>query len=172
MEMDLETAKAKIAEFYRVGLDFDRALSRLNLLRNVAAQNSAMFTRWNDVMSRGSSVKNTIIAASSKVRELYAWVREQFGINLGIVWFIPIVLIGGIIAAIGAAKAWITEADAEARRLEIIAALPDADQRSRALATAARTKPPSLTENLSRIVMWTAIGAFAVFILPKLLQRK
>lgn len=170
-DIDLATAKQKIAEFYAVGLEFDKVLSRLMALRGVAAQNPAMLNRYTQLVARGSETKGVITSAASKVRDVHAWVKENLGVNLGVVWFIPVAIIGGIIAAIAAAKAWIDDAKAEVRRLEIIAALP-IEQRANALAIAAQTRAPSLTDNISRIVMWTAIGAIAVFVLPKLIGRK
>jgi hypothetical protein len=169
-DLDLDTAKAKIAEFYAVGLEFDKVLSRLNALRAVAMRNPAMLVRFDDLTRRGASVKGIITSAAGKVRDVYAWVKENLGVNLGAVWFIPIAIIGGIIAAIGAAKAWMDEAKAETRRLEIIAALPR-EQQAQALATAAQSRAPTLGENVQKTVMWIAIGAIAVFVMPKLLEN-
>jgi hypothetical protein len=98
---------------------------------------------------------------------VYAWIKSNLGVNLGVLPLVPIAVLGGITAATAAAIAWNNEANNESRKLEIIASLPP-EQRARALSQTFQ----STTGNLANLGMWLALGAAAIFLLPKLLKDR
>lgn len=161
--------KAKIAELFNVGLDFDKAFTRLERLREIARKDPATYARYNELAARGGAVKSAISSAVQKVQSIYAWVKENLGISLGALPLIPIAIVGTVVTAIAVARAWIVEANNEARRLEIIAALPPAEQ-SKALV--AMSAAPTWSSNLARTAMWIAVAGVAIYVLPKLLKGR
>jgi hypothetical protein len=165
-DLTIDDVKRRIAALYQAGIDFDSARSRLQRLQSVAYANPETRARYDDIMSRGGGLKSAVAGALEKVRDVYAWIKSNLGINLGVVPLVPIAVLGGIAAATAAAVAWISEANAEARKLEIIASLP-VEQRARALTQTFQ----STTGNLANLGMWIALGAAAVFLLPKLLRK-
>lgn len=162
----IDDVKAKINALYQAGLNFDKAKARLEKLKPVAAQNPQTLARYNDIMNRGGGLKSTISTAITKIQDVYNWVKSTLGINLGVLPIVPVALLSGIVAATAAAVAWINEANTEAKKLEIIATLP-VEQRAAALAN-----PQTITGNISKTAMWIALGLAAVFVLPKLLDKR
>jgi hypothetical protein len=166
-DMTIDDVKAKIAALYRAGIDFDSARSRLQSLQAVAYQNPETRKRYDDIMARGGGLKAAVSGALEKVRDVYAWIKSNLGVNLGVLPLVPIAVLGGITAATAAAIAWNNEANNESRKLEIIATLPP-EQRARALSQTFQ----STTGNLANLGMWLALGAAAIFLLPKLIKDR
>jgi len=167
MNLTIDEVKSRINELYRLGLDYDRALARLQRVAAVAASSPESKRRYDEIMAKGGGIKRAISDGVQAVQNVYAWVKEKIGINLGVLPLVPIAVVSGVIAAIAAAKAWIDEANNEARRLEIIATLPP-EQRAKALTV----QTPTVTGNLATLGMWLALGAVAIFVLPKLIKGR
>lgn len=159
MDLSIDDVKAKIVALFNAGKDFESAKARLARLAPVAAQSPELRARYDDIMARGNGLASVISTALQKVRDVYQWVRENIGINIGVLPLVPIAILGGVIAATAAAVAWNNEANNEARRLEIIASLPP-EKKAAALAN-----PDSITGNLSKVAMYAAIAVVAVVIL-------
>lgn len=166
--MDLDSVKAKIKDLFATGIEFDRALARLQNVRGIAGSDAVVRARVDGILFRGEQIKRTISNAVQSLQGVYGWVKENLGINLGFLPLIPIAVIGGVLSALATAKAWITEANAEARRLEIIAALPQ-EQRAKALASATGT---TWHGNLAQTAMWIGLAVIAVVVIPKLLEKR
>jgi hypothetical protein len=167
--LSIAELKAKISELFSIGMEFDKTLSRLERLRAVAQQDPARYARFNELAARGGAVKAAISNAVGRVQSVYDWVKANLGVNLGVLPLVPIAIVGVVITAIAAAQAWISEASAEARRLEIIASLP-VEQRAKALA--AQAAAPTWSGNLASMAMWIAIAGIAIYVVPKLLKAR
>ena len=173
-----DVVRAKIEELRQLGLRFDATMQRLLSLENVAKMNAQAWAKWNDLRSRGLSGQSVIAKGVEAVRQASEWLRDTTGLSGVGLGFAPILIgvaLAAIIAAISFASGWLAQADPEIRRLEILQAatadLPDSE-RAKILAAAANRPAMSVTGNLAQIALYAAIGIIAVFVLPKLLERK
>lgn len=86
---------------------FDRAYEHLQAI-GPTVRDTELEDPWRKLMQRADDLRGRIEAARSAVADALSWVRGVFGLNglsgargLGIVWFVPVVAIGAIVAAIG-----------------------------------------------------------------------
>lgn len=170
--------EAKINQLRALGAQFEATFAKLVSLQNVAKLRDDSWQRWNALVGNGESVRATIRKGTDAIRDALQWLRDTTGVSVSGLGFAPIAIVlvlAAIVAAIAAASGFIADAQVEIRKLEILEAsvqdLP-AEQRAQILSAAANRAPVSFSGNLASIAMYAAIGLLAVFVLPKLLERK
>jgi hypothetical protein len=170
--------QAKIDQLRALSTQFEATLAKLASLENVARMRDDAWQRWNALISNGVNVRASIQKGTNAIRDALQWLRDTTGISVSGLGFAPIAIalvLAAIVAAIAAASSFVADAQVEIRKLEIlqasVAELPP-EQRAKILQDAANRAPVSFTGNLASIAMYAAIGLLAIFVLPKLLERK
>ena len=175
----LDFVRAQVAKLRNVGTEFDTVYNRLNSYRDITAQDPVANRRYYTLLTSGDRVRSQIRKAVASVQSVANWVKENLGVGLNDLQalpLIPIAIAGGIVLAVSAAVSWMSEAKQEMARLEAvkqaIAAADPEDRPALTRALLAKQAIPTVTGNLSSLAMWLAIGAMAIFVLPKILGRK
>lgn len=170
-----DDVSAKIEQLRTLGTQFENTLTRLVGLENAARLDETAWANWNALVNEGLAGRSTIQKGVQAIQDATAWLRDTFGLSgMGFAPLLIGVALAAIVAAISFASGWLSRADPEIRRLEILQAtvanLP-ADQQAKILSDAAKRQPTTWTGNLANMALYLALGAAAIFVLPKLLNK-
>lgn len=174
----LDFVRAQVAKLRNVGLDFDATYKKLESYRNITAQDPIGNQGYYTLLRDGDVVRNQIRKAVDSVQSVANWVKENLGIglnDLGALPLIPVAVAGAIVLAVAAATNWITSAKREIARLDAAkAALAsgNAALASEIIASGQQEVDQSITGNISSTAKWVAIAAIAIFLLPKLMEKR
>lgn len=182
-DVSVDEAKQKIRELYSTGLEFQDVYNQLAGYVGIAQTDPTLSAQYNALMSRGGMVRDTISAAVATVQNIVAYARDRLGVDfsdvgtpppgLGFIQVIPAAIIGGVIAAIALAAAWIVDARSAITKLsrinDIVNTLPP-EQRAAAVQQLSK-QSGGLGDQFQKIVLWGAIAAGLIFFGPQLLKR-
>ena len=181
----IEQFKTKLAEFRA-------AYASLVSARSIAAQHPALMAEYQALINRGGNILNSVNGVLSKLEGAWdvvsgtseaAWenIKTFIGMqgdtddNDGL-GFIPIIIAGAALAVIALITSWIADAVSFRRKLDAVQKLTlqgiPLDEAARSVQGLSSIGEKSISGNLSSMAMWAAIAAFAIFVLPKLLERR
>lgn len=180
----MDKFRAKVTEFRTI-------YSQLLGMRARASSHPNLFAEYQALVTRGGRVMSTINGVISKAEgawdfmksapgAAYDWIRDAVGLSgaddepgLGI---IPIVLGAAALGAIALIASWTTDALVFMRKMsaveKLVAAGMPVEEAARAVQGIAEPPKQTTSGNLSTMAMWLAVGAIAIFVLPKFLDNK
>jgi len=174
----LDFVRAQVAKLRNVGLEFDSTYKRLESYRSFTAQDPIRNSSYYKLLQTGDAVRAQIRKAVDSVQSVSRWITENLGVqlnDLAALPLIPVAIAGAIVVAVSAATGWITSAKREMARLDAAkAALAAGNPKlaSEIVASGQQEVDQSITGNLSSTAKWVAIAAIAIFLLPKLMEKR
>lgn len=174
--LTLDAVRAQVAKLRRTGVEFDKVYTRLQSYQQIAAKDPTKYASYYRTLQKGDAVRAQIRKAVESVQSIGAWLKDNFNVSLGdlgAIPLIPIAVVGGIIVATNIALSWIPEAMREMSIMDAVrAAISGGDPKLAASILEKAGKKDTTSGNIADMAMWLAIGAVAIFVLPKLLGRR
>jgi hypothetical protein len=184
----LDEAQQAIQALYTAGVNFDQTMSDLlNAQANVASVGDPdLQSQYDDLVSRGSSIKGAISTAVNSVQSIVAWIKQNLGVDigqganppaglqgLGIIQLVPLALLGAVVAATALATAWIVDARSAITKIQALTQLANSvppDQRASVVNNALKQSGgiAATVSSVNSFLIIAAVIAAGVFFAPQL----
>ena len=175
--------------FYAKVDEFRAAYANLLDARSIAMAHPDLWAEYQSLVTRGGNVTSAIDTVISKAQgawdfvssapgAAYDWIKSAVGLQgqpegLG---FIPLVVGAAALGVLAMIVSWLSDAAVFTRKLQAVASLTakgmPTEEAVRAVQGISQPAGGSVTGNMSQIAMWLALGAFAIFVVPKLLDNR
>ncbi len=163
-----DTIESAIQSLKDKGAQFMGAWNQLLSVEDRISVYPDLYDQWQSLKSKGDEIKSTISYIASAVDSVGGFLSKTFGLSgmgaMGIVPLIPIAVITGATAAI----MWFISSVSD-----IIDALNRREMTDKGYSPEqiAAATAPTLSTNISRIVLYAGLAAFGIIVLPKLLKK-
>ncbi len=156
----VQTIDDAISRLQAKGTEFANVYRQLLADESAASSDPATYATWQNYKSKADTIMGTISYINSKVDTAVNWFKDLFGLGgVDAFAFLPVLPIAYIVAAIAAMTYFITD---YLKWREGLGAGYSPGQ----------INAGGVTSQISSTVMWAAIGLLAVFVLPKLLEKR
>lgn len=153
----------KVAQLKKAGSDFTNTYNNMLSLQSTVAKSPQLQSEYNDLMSRGSTLKNTISTLLNGIQSIYNSITGSSSTaglsSLGILPAIPIWLsVAAIAGAITLLTKWITDANVIADKARIMEAANATLNTQVAAAKAAGASPAEVNTLVQKITDQTNLA--------------
>lgn len=163
-----DTVDSAIQSLKDKGAQFTAAYDQLTSIEDRISVYPDLYDQWSTLKSRGDDIKATISTIASAVDSAGAFLAQTFGLSgLSSIGVLPIIPIAGIAAATAAVMWFISSVS------DILDALNRREMTAKGYTPAqiAAATAPTMSANISNIVLYGGLAIFGIVVIPKLLER-